>query len=188
MYFASRTFTYDKKCAYYSYCNYLGYEYKDKFLDNNTVEEFYQFLWQKNHPFIFIEKATFMSLFMKNIPHTNMFLVENNHIYLIKKNQVPTNIDDKLKLQTIKQYTLMDSNLKETQTILREQIMERVMRSTFVLVELTPAINSYLKITMKPYIQKNEFYRKKYQHITKMIDLYNERIGETGGYIVKPPT
>lgn len=161
MYFISRRYKYDKKCAYYSYCNYIGYEYKGDFIQNTTVEEFYQFLWKQNHPCIVIEKPIFMSLFIQHLPKTSMFLVENNHIYVIQYNEP-------------NQYIVMDSNYDKIDYITNTDLKQHAMRSTYIVLIITPWLYNYLKLHIQTHKHKNNYYKQKYTHIQDILDIYKQ--------------
>jgi hypothetical protein len=164
LFFQKRRHQYDKECVYHTYCNYIQKTYPIiDFckMNNRTLHKFYEFLWKKGHPFLFMDKTvfhTFMSPIGSTVYPTNYFIFKEHHIYSILYRNI--------------RYLILDSNMESPQFVSAPQLYDKLNDADYIFIELNDQVIDAIERTMSDVYVKNEYYRIHCDAINDAIDMY----------------
>lgn len=152
MFFSSKNESYDDNPLYHTYNNIIGYTYDiTTFTDknDNTLETFYKFLWDKGHNYLLFNQSTFFSMLpidnKKNVYNTDIIICKNNHMYLIK--------------YIYKQYLCLNSNENFPVKYDIREVLDEIRTADYFMLNITDILYN----TVVPHINilhnKNDFYK-----------------------------
>jgi hypothetical protein len=170
MFFQKRRYKFDKECAYHSYCNYIQkvYPYAKFTRDNDrSLHQFYTFLWNQKHPFLFLGRTMLVSLLpVLDVYNTNYFVCKNQNIYCIIYNKVE------------KVFAILDSNDEQVRYDTSMELYMELTNAEYVFMELNKSISSIIIQKLIRMENKNNYYRANCMNIRMVVQNYDNSIVE----------
>jgi hypothetical protein len=156
MYFSSKIENCDDNPLYHTYNNLIGYTYDLMDFTNkndNTLEAFYKFLWDKQQHFLLFNQATLFSILpidnKKNLYNTNIIICKNNHIYIIK--------------YLYKQHISFNSNETSPLIYTIREVLDEIRNADYFLIDITETLYNQIVPQINRLHNKNDFYKSQCQ-------------------------
>jgi hypothetical protein len=170
MFFQKRRYKFDKECAYHSYCNYIQkvYPYAKFTRDNDrSLHQFYTFLWNQKHPFLFLGRTMLVSLLpVLDVYNTNYFVCKNQNIYCVIYNKVE------------KVFAILDSNEEQVRYDTPMELYMELTNAEYVFMEINKSISSLIIQKLIRMENKNNYYRANCMNIRMVVQNYDSSVVE----------